>query len=170
MTKLEIPASVTESDIGAVKVGDPASVVFAALTDANDPNGTTVAGVVSEVDLASTVSSGVVSYGVQISLTSPPANLRLGQSGNVTITTSSKQNVLRLSSTAITTLGRTKTVTVQHGTADQIVTVTTGVTGNGFTEITSGLTSGETVLLPSATTSTSTLLGGNTGSLLGGGR
>ena len=75
-----------------------------------------------------------------------------------------------IASTAITTVGRIKTVTVQQGTATQIVTITTGVTGNGETEITSGLTAGETVLLPVATTSTLNLLGGNTGTLLGGGR
>ena len=100
-----MPASVTESDIANVKVGDAVAVLFAALTDADDPNGTTVQGTISEVDLTSTVSSSVVSYGVTISLTSPPADLRLGQSATATITTSSKQNVLRVASNAITTVG-----------------------------------------------------------------
>jgi multidrug efflux pump subunit AcrA (membrane-fusion protein) len=173
LTAIVIPASVTESDIGAVKVGDAASITFAALTDANDPNGTTVAGKVSEVDLTSTVTSSVVDYGVTISLSSVPSTLRLGQSATVTITTASKSNVLRLSSSAITTLGTRKSVTVQSGKTTSTVVVQTGVTGGGMTEITSGLTAGETVVLPSTTTtSTSSLLGGGagTGSLLGGGR
>ncbi len=179
MTKILIPASVTESDIGSVKVGDAASVTFAALTDTADPNGTTVAGTVSEVDLTSTVSSSVVSYGVQISLTTVPSTLRLGQTATGTITTASKSNVLEVSSSAITTRGTSKTVTVQgtDGKANSVVTVQTGLTGNSMTEITSGLTAGETVVIPSTTTtSTSTLLGGaggaggGTGSLLGGGR
>jgi multidrug efflux pump subunit AcrA (membrane-fusion protein) len=171
MTKLVVPASVTEADIAAVKVGDAVAVVFAALTDANDPNGTTVAGTVSEVDLTSTVSSSVVSYGLTISLTSPPAALRLGQSATATITTSSKQNVLRVASNAITTVGRTKTATVITGKTTQVVTVTTGVTGNGETEIESGLKAGDVLAIPSTTTTTNTfnLLGGN-GLLGGGGR
>jgi multidrug efflux pump subunit AcrA (membrane-fusion protein) len=171
MTKLIVPGSVTESDIANVKVGDAVAIVFAALTDANDPNGTTVPGTISEVDLTSTVSSSVVSYGVTISLTSPPANLRLGQSGSATITTSSKQNVLRVASNAITTTGRLKTATVVNGNTTHIVTVTTGVTGNGETEVETGLQAGDVVQLPTTTGTTNTfnLLGGG-GSLLGGGR
>ena len=172
MGKIVIPADVSEADIGAVKVGDAASIVFAALTDAADPDGTTVAGTVSEVDLTSTVSSSVVDYGVTISLTTVPATLRLGQSATVTITTASKSDVLELSSTAITTLGTRKTVTVENGKADSVVTVQTGLTGDGMTEITSGLTAGQTVVIPSTTTtSTASLLGGGAStSLLGGGR
>ena len=162
----------TEADIANVKVGEAVSVVFAALTDATDPNGTTVAGTISEVDLTSTVTSSVVSYGVTISLTSPPADLRLGQSGTATITTSSKQNVVRVASNALTTVGRLKTATLVDGKSTQIVTVTTGLTGNGETEVVSGLKAGDVVVIPSttATTNTFNLLGGGSGSLLGGGR
>jgi hypothetical protein len=172
MTKLIVPASVTESDTANVKLGEAVSVLFAALTDANDPNGTTVQGTISQVDLTSTVTSSVVSYGVTISLTSPPSSLRLGQSATATITTASKQNVLRVASNAITTVGRLKTATVVNGTATSIVTVTTGMTGNGETEVDSGLKAGDVVALPSTTGTTNTfnLLGGGGGSLLGGGR
>jgi hypothetical protein len=171
MTKLVLPGSVTESDIGGIHVGEGAAVLFAALTDANDPNGTTVNGTVTEVDLEATTSSGVVSYGLTISLTSPPSDLRLGQSGSATITTASKANVLMVTSNAITTVGPLKTVTVAQGSGTQIVRVTTGLTGNGETEIDSGLTAGETLVLPSTTsTSTLTLLGGGGGGLFGGGR
>jgi hypothetical protein len=171
MTKLVLPSTVTESDIGGIQVGQSATVLFAALTDANDPDGTTVTGTVSEVDLDSTVSSGVVSYGITISLTSPPSDLRLGQSGAATITTASKPNVLLLASNAITTVGPLKTVTVEQGNSTAVVRVTTGLTGNGTTEIESGLTAGQTVVLPSTTTtSTTTLLGGGGAGLVGGGR
>jgi multidrug efflux pump subunit AcrA (membrane-fusion protein) len=175
LSAIVIPASVSESDIGSVKVGDAASITFAALTDTDDPSGTTVAGKVSEVDLTSTVTSSVVDYGVTVTLSTVPATLRLGQSATVTITTASKSNVLRLPSSAITTLGTRKTVTVRNGTSTSVVAVQTGLTGDSTTEITSGLTAGQTVVIPSTTTtSTSSLLGGGagggTGSLLGGGR
>ena len=173
MTKLIMPGTVTESDIANVKAGDAVTVVFAALTDADHPTGTTVQGTISSVDLTSTVSSSVVSYGVTISLTSPPATVRLGQSGTATITTSSKQNVVRVASNALTTVGRNKTATVVTGTTTQIVAVTTGLTGNGQTEIVSGLKAGDVVELPSTTsssTNTLKLLGGGGTGLLGGGR
>jgi len=171
LTKIVIPATVSESDIGSVKVGETASVTFSALTGATGTGGTTVAGTVSEVDQTSTVSSNVVSYGVTISLTSVPAGLRLGQSATIVITTASKTGVLRLSSSAITTLGASKTVTVQSadGKSTSVVTVSTGLTGNGVTEITSGLKAGQVVVIPSTTaSSTSNLLGGSGGGLLGG--
>jgi macrolide-specific efflux system membrane fusion protein len=62
-------------------------------------------------------------------------------------------------------------VQTSNGKATSVVTVGTGLTGNGFTEVTSGLSAGETVVIPStSTTSTSSLLGGagGSGSLLGG--
>jgi len=172
MTNLIIAASVTESDIANVKTGDAVSVVFAALTSATNTTGTTVPGTISAVDLSSTVSSSVVSYGVTISLTSPPAALRLGQSGTATITTSSKQDVLRVSSSAITTSGRSKTVTLVVGSATQLVPVTTGLVGNGQTEIDSGLKAGDVVQIPTTTGTSNTfnLLGGGGSGLLGGGR
>ena len=86
----------------------------------------------TEVDQTSTVSSSVVSYGLTVTLTTVPANLRLGQTATMTITTASKTNVLRLSSSAITTVGPLKTVEVQDGKTTQRVTVTTGLTGNGI--------------------------------------
>jgi multidrug efflux pump subunit AcrA (membrane-fusion protein) len=79
---------------------------------------------------------------------------------------------VRVASNAITTTGPVKTATIVNGKTTQIVTVTTGMTGNGETEVTSGLKAGDVVALPSTTSSTNTLnlLGGGTGTLLGGGR
>jgi hypothetical protein len=69
------------------------------------------------------------------------------------------------------------TVTVQgaKGKPNSTVTVQTGLTGNAVTEITSGVTVGQTLVIPSNTSSsTSSLLGGGGlpggTSLLGGGR
>jgi multidrug efflux pump subunit AcrA (membrane-fusion protein) len=176
LKKITVPASVSESDIGGVKVGDAASITFAALTSSNgaaqdgvttNSSGTTVAGKVTHVDLTSTVSSSVVSYGVTVTLDAVPADLRLGQTASVTITTASKDNVLRLSTSAITSRGSTKTVTVVDGATRSVVEIETGITGNGMSEVTSGLTEGQVVEIPTTSSSTSSLLGGS-GSLGGG--
>lgn len=166
MSKLVIDTDFSESDIAALKVGQPATVVFAALPTAANPAGTTVTGKVTSIDPTSTVTNNVVNYGVQIALIDPPAALRLGQTGTVTVVTATKTNVLYVVTTAITTTGVGKTVTVQKGGTTSVVPVQTGVTGDSTTEIISGLSAGETVVLPT-TTSTSTGNGGIPG--VGGG-
>jgi multidrug efflux pump subunit AcrA (membrane-fusion protein) len=114
---------------------------------------------VTSIDPTSTVTSSVVTYGATITLTKPPAALRLGQTGTVTVTTANKANVLYVSTTAITTTGVGKSVTVQSGKSTRTVTITTGVAGDSTTQVTSGLTAGQTVVLPTTTT-TSTTNGG----------
>jgi multidrug efflux pump subunit AcrA (membrane-fusion protein) len=154
MAQLRIVCDFTESDVSSVKVGQSAAVVFPAVTSAADPAGLIVTGTVSEIDLTSTVSSNVVSYGATITLHDVPGNVKLGQTGNVTVTTASKPNVLYVPTTALSTVAGTTTVTVQNGKTTKTVPVTTGVAGNSSTEITSGLSQGQTIVLPTTTTST----------------
>ena len=154
MDDLVIDTSVSEADVASVKVGQSASVVFSALTSPTNPSGTTVAGKVTAIDPTSTVTSSVVTYGATVTLVNPPATLRLGQTGTVTVTTASKTNVLYVSTTAITTTGVGKTVTLSSGGTTRTVRITTGVAGDSTTEVTSGLTAGQTVVLPTTTTTT----------------
>ena len=159
MDDLVIDTSISEADVASVKVGQSASVVFSALTSPAHRSGTTVTGKVTAIDPTSTVTSSVVTYGATVTLSSPPAGLRLGQTGTVTVTTAHKTNVLYISTTAITTTGVGKTVTLSSGNATHAVRITTGVAGDATTEVTSGLTAGQTIVLPS-TTSASTTNGG----------
>jgi membrane fusion protein, macrolide-specific efflux system len=160
MSDLVIDTSFSEADIASVKVGQSASIVFSALTSATNPGGTTLAGKVTAIDPTSTVTSSVVTYGATITLTKPPAAIRLGQTGTVTVTTANKANVLYVSTTAITTTGVSKTVQVQTGNTTRAVVVKTGVAGDTNTEVTSGLTLGQTVVLPTTTTTSTTNGGG----------
>ena len=152
MNDLVIDTSVSEADVASVKVGQSATVVFSALTSAANPSGTTVTGKVTAIDPTSTVTSSVVTYGATVTLVKPPAGLRLGQTGTVTVTTAHKTNVLYVSTTAITTTGVGKTVTLSSGGTTRSVRITTGVAGDSTTEVTSGLTAGQTVVLPTTTT------------------
>jgi len=63
--------------------------------------------------------------------------------------------VLTVPTNAITALGPTKTVTVQNGSTNQVTPVQVGIAGNGLTEVTSGVSAGQKLVLPSATPSTS---------------
>jgi macrolide-specific efflux system membrane fusion protein len=107
-----------------------------------------------------------VTYATTITLTDPPKNLRLGQTANVTITTaSSKADALYVPAAAITTANGVSTVKVIKNGKTTAVTVKTGLVGNEGTEITSGLTAGETIVIGTISTTPSTTTGttGTTG-------
>jgi RND family efflux transporter MFP subunit len=156
-SKLTVTAAIAEADIGSVTVGQDATVTFPALESASAP------ATVTAIAPTATTSNSIVTYATTITLTSVPDNLRLGQTANVAITTaSSTPDALYIPSVAITTANGVSTVKVvaADGTTSE-VTVTLGVVGDAGTEITSGLSAGETIVL--GTVSPSTTTSGGTG-------
>jgi multidrug efflux pump subunit AcrA (membrane-fusion protein) len=166
LTTMTVTANITEADAAAVKVGQEASVTFPA-------TGTSVPGKVTQIALSSITSNNVVQYPVTVTLQNVPDSIRLGATATVSITTSSVDDVLYVPSGAVTSLGPTHTVTVIRGSTRTVVPVRVGLVGNRGTQILSGLSAGDVVALPQAT-STSTSggfprLGGGLGGI-GGGR
>ncbi len=142
LNRLEVTSRVAEADASRISVGQPASVSFSAA-------GTTAEGVVTDLDVQDTVTNNVVEYGVTVSLIDPPKNLKLGQTAAVTITTGSVTDVLWVPASAVTSLAGNHTVTVRNSDGtDSSVPVQVGLTGGDRTEIVSGLTEGQTVVLP----------------------
>jgi hypothetical protein len=162
---MQVTASIAEADIASVKVGQAAVLTFPAVTDAADPSGITADGVVSAIAPTSTVTSSVVTYTVTITLAHPPSTVRLGQTTNVSITTASKSNVLRVLTTAISTTGGAKTVDRVKGASVGTVVITTGISGGGYTQVLSGLQAGDEVALPTVSTTSTTTgsFGGRSG-------
>jgi RND family efflux transporter, MFP subunit len=146
MSELQVSTYVAEADAGSVKVGQNATVTFPALNQ-------TAAGTVASIDLASTVSNNVVEYGVTVTLDDPSSGLRLGQTASVSITVGSKADVLYVPSSAITKVGNFSTVVVRKDGADTTTRVETGLVGDNGTEITSGLSEGDAVVLSTSTDS-----------------
>ncbi|MFA6576898.1 MAG: HlyD family efflux transporter periplasmic adaptor subunit, partial [Nocardioides sp.] len=138
---LQVTADVAEADIADVQVGQEATVTLSA-------SGKETTGIVTAVDAIETVTNNVVEYGVTVTL-GESKGVRLGQSTQVVVTTGSKQGVVRVSASALTTVGGNTTATVQvaDGTTST-VQVVTGLEGDGYTEILSGLQDGDTVVLP----------------------
>ena len=101
---LQVTADVAEADIADVEVGQRATVTLSA-------SGTEVAGTVTSVDSIETVTNNVVEYGVTVTLDTTKG-VRLGQSAQVVVTTGAKQQVVRVSSSALTSIGQTTTATV----------------------------------------------------------
>jgi membrane fusion protein, macrolide-specific efflux system len=147
--KLQVKGEFTESDVTKVKKGQQASVTFDAL------QGTRAAGEVTAIDQTSTTSNNVVQYGVTVSLTDPPAGMRIGATATVQIITASVQNVLYVPTAAVRTAGGQSIVTVLSGGKQVPKRVQTGVQGDQGTEITSGLSEGDQVVIATAPNGTS---------------
>jgi multidrug efflux pump subunit AcrA (membrane-fusion protein) len=153
LTGLQVTADFAEADAVKVHPGQNVTTTFNALsTSTGSP--LSVTGTVESVAIDSTVSSNVVEYGVTVSLDNAPATLKVGQTADVTVEIASRDNVLAVPSTAVTTAGGTSTVTVLRNGTQQRTPVTVGLVGDNATEITGGLTAGEQIVLPTTTSTT----------------
>ena len=170
--------TLNEVDATKVQVGQRATMTFDAI------DGLTLTGKVASVDTVGTVSQGVVNYTVTISFDSTDPRVKPGMSVDASIITDTAQDVLIVPSSAIKTANGTSyvqilpnvtasadsTAPVTSETAPEDVTVTTGLSDDTNTAVTSGLTDGETVViktnLPTAAKATTTA---SATSLLGGG-
>jgi multidrug efflux pump subunit AcrA (membrane-fusion protein) len=164
LSSMQLVVPLSESEIGNVKAGQPATVTVEAL------NGAKLAAHVSEVALLSTSSSGAVSYDVTFQLDQLESGLKVGMSATAEVVVKQAEGV-NVPTSAITA----DSVTVQHDGKQERQRVTTGLAGNTSTIVLSGLKAGETVVLPAASTTSSSTgltskLGGRTGAGgLGGG-
>jgi multidrug efflux pump subunit AcrA (membrane-fusion protein) len=140
--KLVVPLS--ESEIGSVKAGQPATVAIEAL------KGLKLAAHISEVAALPTSNSGVVSYDVTFALDQLEAGLKAGMSATAEVVVSQAEGV-NVPTSAISG----GAVTVTHDGKQQRRAVTAGLAGDSSTIILSGLQAGEQVVLPVASTSTS---------------
>ncbi len=139
---VEITASVTETNLPRLALGQPADVTIASL-DAK------VTGSVSAIDLANPTksASGIVSYDVVIGVAAPPAGIAPGMTANVDITTSLAQGVVAVPSAAIGGVPGAYTVQVLTAPAEtRTVNVVVGLLTAEYAEITSGLDAGTVVV------------------------
>lgn len=94
-----VKISLNEVDAAKVKVGQKATIAFDAI------DGLSLTGTVSEVETVGTVSQGVVTYTVNISLDAQDARVKPGMSVTVTIITETKMDVLLVPGSAVKTSG-----------------------------------------------------------------
>lgn len=150
LTKLEVSASVAEADATKLKAGQAATVTWNALPDA------TATAKASSIDPNATTENNVVTYGVLFSLQDLPDNVKAGQSVEVSVTVGQVENAVYVNSAALTSAANRHTVTVLENGQQVARTVEIGLEGDQATEIKSGLTVGERVVVrTSSTTSTS---------------
>jgi multidrug efflux pump subunit AcrA (membrane-fusion protein) len=155
VSRFKIEVSLSESDIGSVKVGQPATVTV------NAASGEQFAARVADIGvLSSSSSSGssssAVSYPVTLSLDQTGTSLKAGMSATADIVTSQVTG-LAVPSQALT--GSTVTVEAADGT-QTAQRVQTGVVGDSTTQVISGLKVGDKVVVRSSAAALGTAAAG----------
>jgi macrolide-specific efflux system membrane fusion protein len=149
MAKLQVAASVPESDATRLKLKQTARVTWNALAD------TAVDGVVSSISPTSTTSGGVTSYPIVVSLNSVPNGAKLGQSVSVNVVVAQADGVLYVPAAAVKSAGTGRFVTVVTASgAQETRPVEVGVEGDTYIEIKSGVELGERVVIATVTAGT----------------
>jgi HlyD family secretion protein len=162
-------ASLTTSQVAAVKVGDPAQVTV-------DGTSGTLSGVVSRVGPV-LVSGSTYSYPVVVELQESGSGIAAGSAGQVEIDLAQAANAVVVPTSAVHTTGAGRNyVTVLQAGKETTRMVTVGVVGATYTQILSGLSRGTTVVLadlstpvPSSSSNLNTGRFGGLGGLGGGG-
>ena len=95
LTKMQVSADVSESDIGSVKVGQSVRFTVDAFPDR------VFRGTISQMRLNATVNQNVVTYPVIIEVPNPDLNLRPTMTANVTIDVAIAQGSLRIPNSAL---------------------------------------------------------------------
>jgi HlyD family secretion protein len=150
---MQVEVSIDEADVGQVAVGQKARFTVDAFPDK------VFMGKVSKIYYAPVTVQNVVTYTGIIDVENPEILLRPGMTANVKIITSQKKGVLLVPSAALRVkMGNAKktkpaaggggrTVWVMKAGKPEPVKVTTGVTDFVNTEITSGLSAGDDVVV-----------------------
>jgi len=152
-SKPYVKVQATEADIASIKPDQKATITLDALP------GKTFVGTVNQVDNAGTISSGVVTYNVYVTFVVPSDEIKPGMSATVAIQTAIKHDVITVPSAAVQTTNDQATVRVMKNGKVSSVDVTTGISSDTDTEITSGISEGDVVVTGTITTGTTAATG-----------
>ncbi|MDR1941816.1 MAG: efflux RND transporter periplasmic adaptor subunit [Endomicrobium sp.] len=142
---LIIESKVDETDLRYIKIGDKLQIYLDAYPDE------TFEGITEHISYESTVVSNVTVYSIRIKPVKKPPVFRAGMTATITITAESKKDAQTLPNNFITERNGKKSVIVQTGKGGKAVfgtkQITTGITDGRFTEILSGITPNDTVVI-----------------------
>ncbi len=139
---LRIKADIDEIDVGRVSAGQPVTVTLDAYPGVKMP------GKIDSLAPGATLKQGSTVYQATISF-SPAKGVtpREGMAANVDITAQRKDDVLLLPNRALETVGRRQYVTLMESGITRKVEVETGLSNPTDTEVVSGLSEGQVVIL-----------------------
>ena len=156
--KMIVSASVDESDILAVSIGQEASVVISSIGD------DAFTGEVTAIEKTGTSSNGVTAYAVEVTL-DRTESMYPNMSATVSVRIEGVDDALIVPENAVT---KTRDSAYVYTSVDEttgelsgMVEVKTGLSGGGYIEITEGLSEGDTVYYTeTATNDFSSFMGG----------
>ena len=143
MNPLLVKAGFSEANAAKDERGQSVAVSFDALPSVS------LVGSVQTIDQTATLVSGVATYYATIEL--PGAfdqGVKPGMTAQVEVSVKESTGVLLLPSNAVTKRGQRAFVTVRENGVDTRTPIEIGVIGEAGTEIVSGLTEGQTVVIP----------------------
>jgi HlyD family secretion protein len=133
-----------ESDATRITPGQQVQVSVDAVPDL------TRAGTVLAIAPRGAQESGIVNYDATVILTEGDPRLRDGQTAEAAVAVETHENVLRVPSVAVRTEGGRTVVSSPGADGPSTTPFVAGLAGDEFTEVLSGLTEGQEVLLPQA--------------------
>jgi len=139
---MDVVIPFAESDASRIAVNQDATVTFDAVSNLN------ISGKVLAIASAATVSNGVVNYYVTVQLNQTNTALKQGMTANATVIVSKATNAIAVPNLAITRTAGQAFVNVYAGGQQVPTPIETGVVGDQFTEVTSGLTGTEQLVMP----------------------
>lgn len=143
---MRVTISLNEVDAVKVSAGDSVSLSFDALPEL------ALTGKISKIDTIGKITQNVVTYGAEIEFDEQNSDLKPGMSVSAEIAVIEKKNVLTLSNAALTTTSGKTVVRIGSETKE----VKIGVTDDISTEIVSGLSEGDSVLIETVAAKPST--------------
>ena len=166
-TSYDLSTDINVADIGEVAIGQQVQVT-------PDATNTVVDGQVSAIGVLASSGTSTTTYPVTISLESSDLGQLSGADANLSIIVKKSVDVTTVPSSAVRTEGSIHLVTVVHANTAKSVRVTLGTVGDVLTQVTSGVSPGQSVALadlsePLPSTSTTTTRTGFGGGLGGAG-
>ncbi len=137
--QMKVRVSVSETLIPKLSIGDEADITVSSI-------GQTFTGTIRSVEQAASQQTKL--YTVTLAVPSDVSGLLSGMFADVTFHTDTSKNTIVIPTETIMTSGNSQYVyIVENGDTAKYVEVTTGLTGTGVTEITSGLEAGQQLVV-----------------------
>ena len=132
--RMEVAVSVSEALVPKLSRGDEVDVSISSL-------GVQTVGSIKSIDLAASMQTKL--YNVTVSISEDVPGLLSGMFADVSFRTDTSANTIVIPTEAILTSNGQQYVFVVENEAARYVEIATGLTGNGVTEVTSGLKAGD---------------------------
>jgi len=141
-SELRVKVNIDETDIAKIQVGQDVTIRLDAYPDAN------IAAQVTEVAAMATSVQGVVNYVVTITLKPGNVPVKIGMTADTNIVVAKKDNILLVPNEAVRAASKKRYVTIpKDQNQTQEIEIQLGMSNDVDTEVISGLTEGQLVVI-----------------------